>query len=68
MLTAQFSYITLFSIPWRVANAVHLLGKKRSCDEGHDFYGRTTSGIWFHTDLPHCAPPTHAVHLPSVHR
>ena len=46
VLTALFSYITIFTLPWRIANTVHLLGRKRRNDEGLDFYGRPTKGIW----------------------
>ena len=48
-LTALFSYITLYTLPWRISNAVHLWGcccTRRSCEEGFDFYGRPTKGIW----------------------
>lgn len=48
ILTALFTYISFFTLPWRVANAVHLLGRRRSCEAGLDFYGRPTKGIWFH--------------------
>ena len=48
ILTALFSYITLFTIPWRFANAIHLSCSHRDCDAGCDFYGRPTRGIWFH--------------------
>ena len=51
ILTALFTYISFFTLPWRVANAIHLMGigsRKRSCEAGVDFYGRPTKGIWFH--------------------
>ena len=59
ILTALFSYITLFTLPWRIANAVHLWGcccTRRSCEAGVDFYGRPTKGIWFHIPPPKRKP------------
>ena len=41
-------WLGLLTLPWRLANAVHLLGKRRACDAGLDFYGRPTKAIWFH--------------------
>jgi hypothetical protein len=48
ILTALFSYITLFTLPWRIANAAHLWCSRRSCEAGLDFYGRPAKGIWWH--------------------
>lgn len=48
ILTALFSYITLLTLPWRVANAAHLWCSHRSSEAGLDFYGRPTKSIWFH--------------------
>ena len=53
VLTALFSYITLFTLPWRVGNAVHLWCSRRSSAAGLDFYGRPTKGIWFHIHPRH---------------
>ena len=48
ILTALFTYISFFTLPWRVANAIHLIDRRRSSKAGVDFYGRPTKGIWFH--------------------
>ena len=48
ILTAQFSYILALTLPWRLANAHHLWCSHRASSAGLDFYGRPTSGIWFH--------------------
>ena len=45
ILTGLFSYILFLTLPWRVANMVHLLFSKRSCEAGMDLYGRPTNGI-----------------------
>lgn len=47
ILTAQFSYILFLTLPWRIANTVHVTGCSRSCAVGLDLYGRPTNGIWF---------------------
>ena len=47
-LTGLFSYIFIFTLPWRVGNLVHLLSSHRSSAAGLDLYGRPTNGIWFH--------------------
>eukprot|EP00966_Prymnesium_polylepis_P162423 3754110-Prymnesium_polylepis.3 len=51
VLTVLFTYVAIITLPWRVANAVHLRCSDRSCEVGHDFYGRPTDGVWFHTPL-----------------
>lgn len=49
IITALFSYILGLTLPWRLANAVHLAGwAGRSCKAGVDFYGRPATGIWWH--------------------
>ena len=54
-LTGLFSYILGLTLPWRLANTIHLMNgcggcltPYRSCAPGHDLYGRPTNGIWFH--------------------
>ena len=65
ILTALFTYISFFTLPWRVANAVHLLGCRRSCEAGRDFYGRATKGIWCAQRQPFVAPLTRRPFDPS---
>jgi hypothetical protein len=52
LLTLLFSCALLLTVPWRVANLVHLHGwcgaNKRPAVEGRDFYGRPADGIWWH--------------------
>jgi hypothetical protein len=48
VLTALFTYVASLTLPWRVANAVHLLSSRRASGLGVDLYGRETSAIWFH--------------------
>ncbi|KAL1506946.1 hypothetical protein AB1Y20_007810 [Prymnesium parvum] len=52
ILTLLFTYVAFITLPWRLANYVHLRGRHRSCDVGLDFYGRPSDGVWFHTPLP----------------
>eukprot|EP00966_Prymnesium_polylepis_P319759 7376188-Prymnesium_polylepis.2 len=47
-VTACLTVASLVTFPWRLANTVHLWGRGRSCREGVDFYGRPTTGIWWH--------------------
>jgi hypothetical protein len=46
ILTALFSYILFLTLPWRISNALHLMGRRRSCEAGVDMYGRPTNSIW----------------------
>lgn len=48
LLNALFTYSAAVSLPWRVANAFHLIGGRRSSRAGDDLYGRPTDQIWFH--------------------
>ena len=50
-VTACLTIVSFVTAPWRLANAIHLLGIWRPCHEGLDFYGRPTTGIWFHLPI-----------------
>lgn len=45
------SYINFLPIPWRLAILHHAFCSRRSCADGHDFYGRPTTALWFNLPL-----------------
>ena len=47
-LNVLFSYLATITLPWRISNAVHLFGKRRSSKPGLDLYGQPTEEIWYH--------------------
>lgn len=52
VLTAFFTYMATFSMPWRCVNFLHTVGWHcPSCcgnAPGHDLYGLPTDDVWFH--------------------
>jgi hypothetical protein len=49
LLNVLFTYLATVSLPWRLANAIHLWGwSHRKSDPGLDLYGQPTEEIWFH--------------------
>lgn len=50
ILNVLFSYLATISLPWRVANAIHLSHgyDKRQSTPGYDLYGQPTNEIWYH--------------------
>ena len=48
VLNVLFTYLATVSLPWRVSNAIHLFGKKRSSKPGLGVYGNPTEEIWYH--------------------
>jgi hypothetical protein len=47
VITAEFTLIPgVLTLPWRLANALHLCSCRRKVAAGLDFYGRPTKGIW----------------------
>jgi len=51
VLCGLFTYTSIISMPWRVANYLHSSGfscPHRSNEDGLDLYGRPTDDIWFH--------------------
>lgn len=49
VFTGLFSYLNLLTMPWRLSIAIHHWHPHRSSKPGHDFYGRDTDALWFHT-------------------
>ena len=47
-LNVLFTYLATITLPWRISNAVHLFGKRRSSKPGLDLYGQPTEEIWYH--------------------
>ncbi|KNC86762.1 hypothetical protein SARC_01096 [Sphaeroforma arctica JP610] len=47
-LNVLFTYTAIFTLVWRLSNAVHLLTERRSSERGLDMYGQPTMSIWFH--------------------
>ena len=53
-LTALFTYTALVSMPWRCANALHIVEctcPYRQNSAGSDLYGFPSNDIWFHIPL-----------------
>jgi len=59
VLTALFTYMATFSLPWRCANAAHVFGgtlgghltMNRRNDPGYDLYGLPTNDVWYYMPL-----------------
>lgn len=51
ILNVFFTYMGLVSLPWRLANFLHVTGwqhTQRKNEPGYDLYGLPTMDIWFH--------------------
>ena len=63
MLSGLFTYVATISLPWRLANAVHLYSSRSAePSAGFDFYGRKTDNIWFNVPWGKRAAPKLTTH------